>query len=173
MTNIVFVDENDNIIGAGTKQEAWTKGIRHRIARVFLFNAKGELLIQKRAHTLSSLPDRWDHSASGHVDEGETYAEAAQREMEEEVGVRGVNLEEVGKIKTEDVDEPDRIKNRFSMIYRGTYDGPVNFDPEAVSETRWIDPEELLKWMKERPDDFTEGFMLTFKELRRKEGSSV
>jgi len=69
MKLITFVDENDQVIGSGTKQEAWQKGIIHRIVRIFLFNFKGELLIQKRADNISSLPGRWDQSAAGHVDE--------------------------------------------------------------------------------------------------------
>ena len=77
MVNITFVDEQDNVIGAGSKQEAWTKGIYHRVSRIFLFNSKGELLIQKRSDNCVSLPGRWDQSAAGHVDEGETYLEAA------------------------------------------------------------------------------------------------
>ncbi len=53
MVNIIFVDENDNVIGEGTKQEAWKKGIAHRIVRIFLFNSKGELLIQNAQNTTS------------------------------------------------------------------------------------------------------------------------
>ena len=39
--NITFVDENDNIIGSGTKKQAWENGNIHRIARLFVFNSKG------------------------------------------------------------------------------------------------------------------------------------
>ncbi len=160
MTKITFVDKDDNVIGSGTKGEALKKGIIHRIARVFLFNSKGELLIQKRADHLESLPGKWDQSAAGHVDEGESYHVAAKREMEEEIGVRGIELKEIKKLYTE---EYDKIKKRFNMLYSGVYDGDINFNREEVSEVKWIKPEDLAEWMEERPNDFTQGFIKCFK----------
>ena len=171
MTLITFVDEKDNVIGAGTKQEAWYKGIAHRIARVFLFNSKGELLIQKRAEHIDSLPGRWDQSAAGHVDEGETYLEAAARELFEEVGVSGVELKEIIRVATDETDESGKIKKRFSMLYTTTYNGEIKFNRGEVSEVKWIHPDDLNRLMDEHPDDFTQGFMFNFKkyyEIRRK-----
>lgn len=165
MKKIVFVDKNDNVIGAGSKEEAWEKGIIHRIARIFLFNPKGELLITKRADNLSSLPGKWDQSAAGHVDEGEDYATAAKRELAEEVGVKNVELTEREKFFTDETDETGKIKKRFSMIYTGVYDGEIKFNPEEVSTIRWILPDELSAWMNEHPEEFTVGFIKNFRHL--------
>ena len=164
MAKIIFVDKDDNIIGAGTKQEAVEKGIVHRIVRIFLYNAKGEMLIQRRGELISSMPGLWDHSAAGHVDEGEDYITAAYRELKEEVGVEGVQLKEELKMYTE---EPERgkIKKRFNKLYSGVYDGAVVFDPGEVAETKWIKPEELLAWVNQQPADFTPDFVSTYKEL--------
>lgn len=161
---IMFVDEHDNVIGSGTREEVWKTGTYHRIAKIFLFNPKGETLIQKRSMERVSNPGRWDHSAAGHVDEGETYEEAAYREMNEEIGITGITLQEVMNIETHETDEPGKIKNRFNMLYTAQYDGDVQPGPE-VSETRWIMPEPLLQWMEEKPNDFTEGLIISFKEL--------
>ena len=67
MPKIVFVDKNDNVIGSGTREEALQKGIIRRIVRIFLFNSKGELLIQKRSSNVR-LPGKWVQSVGGHVD---------------------------------------------------------------------------------------------------------
>ena len=166
MAKIIFVDKNDNVIGAGTKQEAWRKGIIHRITRVFLFNSKGELLIQKRADNLTSLPGKWDQSSAGHVDEGEDYLIAAKRELEEEIGVRGIELEEIKKFYTDEIDEA-KIKKRFNMLYSAIYDGEVRFNKEEVSEVKWIKPLELEGWMEEQPEKFTHGFIKSFKLIRQ------
>jgi isopentenyldiphosphate isomerase len=168
MTHITFVDENDNVIGSGTKQEVWTKGIWHRIVRLYIVNAQGEMLITKRSQNLASLAGRWDQSAAGHVDEGESYAVAASRELEEEVGIHGVELKELFRTQHIDTDETDKIKKRFSMNYLGHYDGEVLMNPEEVSETRWVQPGELEAWMKATPSDFTEGFLFNFMELRKR-----
>ena len=166
MANITFVDENDNVIGEGTKQDAWEKGIVHRIVRIFLFNSRGELLIQKRADHIASLPGKWDQSAAGHVDAGEDYAIAARRELSEEIGVKDVDLIEKGKLFTDERDETDKIKKRFNMLYTGTYDEKILPNAEEISETRWIHPKELSAWMNKQPNDFTAGFVKNFKYLQ-------
>ena len=150
---------------AWSKKEVWEKGIWHRISRIFLINSKGEILIQKRSIKKASLPGRWDQSAAGHVEEGETYEIAADRELKEETGVSGVVLKKIGSFKSQEIDEADKIKNRFNTMYVGTYDGDVNLDPDEVSETRWIAPAELEVWMEKSPNDFTEGFLLSFRKF--------
>jgi isopentenyl-diphosphate delta-isomerase type 1 len=165
MANIVFVDENDNVIGAGSKKEARENGIRHRVSRIFLLNKKGETLMTKRASHLAVLPGKWSESASGHVDEGENYDEAAVRELQEEVGVSGITLKSIGKFYYEGRSE-GRKSNRFNTVYVADYDGPVKANPEEVAEARWIAPAELEKWMNEHPDDFTEAARRAFQLMK-------
>ena len=156
---IAFVDENDNVIGSGTKEQAWENGDIHRIARLFVFNSKGELLIQKRSMHLRNLPGKWDQSAAGHVDEGEDYLEVAKRELMEEVGIEGVELKEVGKFYQDEIDEDGKVKKRFNMLYETKYDGEVDFDENEVSEIKWIQMDKLGQWMNEKPKDLTQGFI--------------
>jgi 16S rRNA (adenine1518-N6/adenine1519-N6)-dimethyltransferase len=163
MADITFVDENDNVIGHGPKREALEHGIAHRIARIFLLNSKGEILIQKRSSTVTSNPNKWDQSAAGHVDAGETYEEAAHRELKEEVGAEGVELKEVSKYFQEETDK--RRRKRFNTLYIGIYDGRVTPDGDEVSEVKWISPVALETWMKECPEEFTQGSIRSFEEL--------
>lgn len=159
--NVIYVDENDEVIGNGSIVNAVENGIRVRISRVFLKNRKGELLIQKRADTMSSLPGRWDQTAAGHVDEGENYAEAASRELLEEMGISEVELQEIAKFYTEEGDEV-KTKKRFNKIFTGIYDGGVKIDNDEVSDYQWLKPEELETQMNDSPSSFTEGFIEAF-----------
>lgn len=161
MALIVFVDENDNVIGSGTKQEATQNGIIHRVVRVFLTNSKGEILLQKRAEHIIASPGKWDHSVGGHVDEGESYEEAVRREMHEEIGVQNVPLVEVTKYYRDETDG-ERIKKRFNVLYTGVYDGAINFDPGEVQDVQWVTPSALETWMAERPQDFTRGCIYAY-----------
>jgi isopentenyldiphosphate isomerase len=167
MELITFVDAEDNVIGSGTRQEAWQTGTWHRLVRVFLFNAAGETLITQRSPS-SSSPLQWNDSCAGHVDAGETYDAAALRELEEEIGVSGVALSPVAKLRHSDQDEPHRLRNRFHMIYTGRYDGVIRPNPDEVYEARWIKPQKLTNWMKRAPNDFTVGFKIAASELAAK-----
>jgi len=172
MPLITFVDKDDKIIGSGKKEEVWRKGIIHRIVRMLLFNSQGELLIQKRADHVSSLPGRWDQSAAGHVDEGESYDQAASRELMEEIGVSEVSLKRISKYFSDDTDEneKDKIKKRFNALYVAVYDGEIKPDPGEVSEVKWIKPEDLERRMQDKPSDFTKGFINSFKIHREYQG---
>jgi len=170
MANITFVDENDEIIGYGNRSEAIEKGLAHRITRVFVFNMNGELLIQKRSLKVK-LPGKWDQSAAGHVDEGEDYLTAAAREAREEIGLNNAELTEFGKFYTEEVDD-GILKKRFNMLYITHFDGELMQDNDEVSEIKWISLKELEKWMAATPDDFTQGFLLTYGYYMKQGASS-
>lgn len=165
--NIIYVDDNNEIIGSGPIQQAYDKGVAVRIARVFLVNDAGEVLIQKRSQKVASLPGRWDQSAAGHVDEGESYEAAAYRELSEEVGIDEAKLTEIARYYTEESDEPF-IKRRFNALYIGQYDGEVNIDNYEVSEYRWIDIDSLKAAIAASPDDYTEGFREALKVYQQK-----
>jgi isopentenyldiphosphate isomerase len=85
--DIQIVDENDEPIGATSSQEARDKGLYHRIARVILKDENGRILSQRRSATKSLYANLWTDSASGHVDEGESYEVAIKRELLEETGI--------------------------------------------------------------------------------------
>ena len=169
MSNIVFVDENDNVIGFGSKKDAWSQGIRHRIVRVFILNSEGKVLLTQRGHTLESLPGRWNESAAGHVDEGEEYQSAASREVEEELGVRNVEVTEVGRFKSEETDESDKQKKRWTAVYVAEYDGDIHPSEREVAALKWMTPQEAYDWMQRAPEEFTEGCILGFRILIEKQ----
>lgn len=159
--DVVYVDEDDNLIGSGSISNAIDNGINVRISRVFLFNSKGELLLQKRSDAMT-LPGKWDQTAAGHVDKGENYYTAAAQELSEEMGIAGVELREVATFYTEETDEA-KVKRRFNKIFTGVYNGEVVIDNNEVSDYQWISLEELKDQMGKEPENFTQGFIETLK----------
>lgn len=81
-----IVDAHDDIIGKSSRVEAHRKGLLHRIAYVMLFDPDGRIFMQKRSSSKETYPGCWEGSLSGHVLSGETYKEAAERELHEELG---------------------------------------------------------------------------------------
>jgi isopentenyldiphosphate isomerase len=167
---IQIVDENGGYIGlaAGPLEAIANKQIR-AISRVTLSNPEGtHFLLQKRSSTMKRMPGMWDHSAAGHVDEGESAEEAAYREMSEEIGVRDCVLQLDDQMFREDPIEPDGGQNRtYNYFYSGIFDGDIKsltLDPTEVSEVKWFSKSEILELIQAHPESVTDGVKIYFKE---------
>ena len=100
MTEIIpIVDKNDQVIGSVAKDKFdKTTGAIYRTVSLFLFNKKGQILIQRRAFSKKTYAGKWDFAAvAGHVAFGESYLEAIQRETDEELGLKNIDFFEVEK----------------------------------------------------------------------------
>jgi isopentenyl-diphosphate delta-isomerase type 1 len=81
------VNDRDQVIGSASRAEVHARGLKHRAVHVFVFNASGELFVQKRGATKDTFPGCYDSSASGHLSSGEEYDACAVRELHEELGL--------------------------------------------------------------------------------------
>lgn len=154
---IAIVNENDEIIGSATKQEAWDKGLIHRIVRIMLAHPDGRILIQHRTPAKDIFPNCWDNSVAGHVDAGEDYDAAAQRELTEELGLGPLLLEKIGYYRSNETWKGHRF-NRFTTCYKATLsDTPQKLEAGKVDATRWVTVNELKRLVVERPDVVTDG----------------
>lgn len=86
---IDIVDENDVPTGIQKmKSLAHADGSWHRVAHIWIYNSKGEVLLQLRAPNKLLYPNKWDVSVAGHIGAGEDIIAGAQREIQEEIGVK-------------------------------------------------------------------------------------
>ncbi len=84
------IDENDSVIGFSPMSDIYGKKLTHRIVHIFVMHPEtSDIYLQQRALTKTFLPGYYCTSAGGHVRSGETYEEAAKRELAEELGIRG------------------------------------------------------------------------------------
>ena len=98
---IDIVDENGLPTGkTALKSEAHQNGWYHNTVHLWLYTAKGEILLQQRSHKKTIHPLLWDVSVAGHIDAGENFTTAAVRETKEEIGL-DLNEDELEKIATE------------------------------------------------------------------------
>lgn len=149
---IQIVDENDNPIGGSAMEEAWENGKWHRIVRVMAQADDGSVLLQLRSSKMKIYPNHWDHSAAGHVDEGENYYESATRELAEEAGITGVKLEEIKYYQTIDEYKGYQLK-RFNKVYVVKLDRNMKLkkQDEEVTELRWFTKAEIVEMLEKRP----------------------
>ena len=151
------VDQNDNVIGRATREEAHAKGLLHRAVHIMAFNARGELFIQKRVLTKDENPGLLDTSAAGHVISGENYAATAHRELEEELGIKA-ELIFFSKIPA----CPETAWEHL-QVFTCVTDQKIVIDINEISEGRFWPLDELRKALRERRDEFTSSFQLIWR----------
>ncbi len=158
---VVVVDENDNEIGTEYMMDAIKKGLIRRASRVYVFNESGQLLVQQRSERVLK-PLMLDQSAAGHVDIGETYEQAAYRELKEELGLTDVTLDLV--------ETSFRTTDFYNAIYKVVVpdDTKIDYDPEELNNVLWYDPEKLTADMQNTPDRFTPAFKEAWSLLKDK-----
>ncbi|MBI2629227.1 NUDIX domain-containing protein [Candidatus Pacearchaeota archaeon] len=157
---IDIVNENDEVIGMTTKSQAHSKGLLHRITAILILNNKDDLLIQKRAknHTGGEL---YDFSAAGHVLHGEEYEEAAQRELQEELGIN-IKLTKIREGLKSCNENLGRIKHIYPLFI-GFDNGPFRLQETEVASVEFIPVSKLNKMVTENPYSFCEGFKVGLK----------
>lgn len=157
------VDENDLPIRIATREEAWANGWILRHAYIVLQDEDGNFLLQQRSMKKKSNPGRWTWAATGHVDAGETYEEAAPRECFEEIGIKPSNLISVGKLRAVHPNDHG-IVDAFITVFTATISRSevITVDPEEVETTRWLSPDELRELVAKSPEDFTENMRTTY-----------
>ncbi len=155
-----IVNDSDKVVGQKKKSECHKKGLMHRAATVLVFNKNGELLVQKRSPKVAR-PNLLCSSASGHV-LGESYQEAAQRELEEELGIKKCDLKKIGKYKLDVTYFDGMVDKEFYMLYVCQYDGEIILDGREVSSIRFLSVDKIKKMIKENKEQFTPGFRQEF-----------
>lgn len=134
-----IVDENDNVIGTALRSECHgNPELIHRVAHVLVVNAKGDMLLQKRSLHKDIQPGKWDTSVGGHLDPGESYHDAALREMHEELGLTGLPLTFLYKSRIRNAIESENV-----ATYLTRHEGPVTWNEREITEVRFWSPEEI------------------------------
>lgn len=137
----IVVDEKDKILGYKTRYECHhDRSLIHRSIGVFLFNSKGEVALQKRSLTKDTSPGFYTMSTSGHVAKGESYLQAALREMEEEIGVIGLQLEHVSTQLME-----DQREREMGCLFKGVYDGEFKINKDEVEGVYYFSKSQIAK----------------------------
>jgi len=90
LEELYHVDEDDSVLGAVMRDDAHKREVLHRAGMVFVMRRDGKILLTKRSPSKDTFPDSYDCSCAFHVTFGETYEEAAKRELLEEIGIQGL-----------------------------------------------------------------------------------
>ncbi len=136
---VVIVDLHNRVLYSTTREKMRRERLIHRATYILIVNSKGEILIQKRSKTKDIYPGLWEIAAGGVVNDAETYAEAAVREVEEETGIKGANLKEHFDFYFED--DTNRV---WGKVFSCKFDGKIISQKEEVEEIKFVTLNELF-----------------------------
>jgi isopentenyl-diphosphate delta-isomerase type 1 len=152
-----YVDDDDNVVGCLPRSEVRAQKKSYRLVEVFVFNKDGQLLVQKRSETMKRFPGYFGASAGGHVDPGETYEEAAVREMKEELGIdEHLEFVKKDKITYEGV-------TKFITLFKCVTDKELKLDSSEVKSVRFMDISQIKNMIK--TEKFLPVFIKFFNEI--------
>ena len=134
-----ILDDSAIVVGKAGRDEIHRGDkLLHGVVHLLVFNDHGLLLLQKRSSAKQIEHGKWDTSVGGHIDAGETVEHALPRETAEELGIVNPVCE---RLYTSIV-ETD-IEREFVTTFQCTWNGPIAFNPEEISEVAWYTPEDI------------------------------
>lgn len=150
------VDENDEVIGRASRKEVHDNHLIHRAVTVWIFNSKGELYMAQRSRHKDKNPLKWQAPASGHVDSGETYKEAAIRELKEECEIEcDIHFEFKIKVFSDDQKE-------FFELYTCQFKGDTIEPTEEFERSEFMSIDKINAMIKKDRTQFRDAFLLMF-----------
>lgn len=153
---VIVLDEIGNSTGKKRlKSQVHKEGLFHWAVHLWIYNSKGEILLQKRAQTKKLFPSLWDISAAGHVSANESIEEALHRELYEELGlkVERSKIKKIGVRKTSNsVPGWQYPHNEFVHVYLTKWDGNPNtlkIQKEELDKVAFISVKKLEANLKD------------------------
>lgn len=163
---LILVDSNDEETGQLSKAECHQgNGTLHRAFSAFLFNDKGELLLQQRSGNKPLWPLIWANSCCSHPRAGESTDAAAVRRVKEELGL-DVSLEYLFKFEYHAQYDASGAEHELCWVFAGHFDGMPEVDPEEVADWRFISPDDLTDEIMNNPGIYSPWLKIEWERIR-------
>jgi isopentenyl-diphosphate delta-isomerase len=158
---VILVDINDNQVGLMPKMEAHEKAVLHRAFSVFIFNKKGELMLQQRAAHKYHSPLLWTNTCCSHQRNGETNLEAGTRRLQEEMGFTTAIKEVFSFIYKAPFDN-GLTEHELDYVLIGYFDDEPNLNKEEAEAYKWMTLKDVKSDIDKNPSIYTEWFKIIF-----------
>ena len=162
--DIILVNERDEPIGTMGKMEAHQQALLHRAFSVFIFNEKGEMLLQKRSAEKYHSGGLWTNACCSHPKPGESLIEAAEKRLKEEMGFKA-NMKKAFDFIYKASFENGLTEYEFDHVFIGYYNGPIHPERIEVSDYCFMSVEDILKAIESHPRRFTVWFKIAFPKV--------
>ena len=142
---VCIVDEHNIVVGSAPRHKMRAEVLPHRASFIFTRRSTGELLVQKRTMVKDYCPGYFDVASGGIVGAGESYADNARRELEEEMGITAP-LSHCFTFYFEQLEGPPTHRCRcWGDVWECTYDGELVLQEEEVESVHTMTPDEALR----------------------------
>jgi len=165
MEYVVLVDELDNEIGIEEKMKAHELALLHRAFSVFVFNDKGEILLQQRAISKYHSGGLWTNTCCSHPRPNEQVEDAAIRRLQEEMGFTTPLTKAFHFIYKADFDN-GLTEHELDHVFIGKYNDAIDFNSDEVESYKYETLEVLEKHIEEEPEHYTAWFKIALPKLK-------
>ena len=157
--HVILVDSNDSEIGIEEKMSAHLKGKLHRAFSIFIFNDKGELMLQKRHSSKYHSGGLWTNTCCSHPRPGEPIQQAVHRRLKEEMGFDCELKEAFSFVYTAKLDH-GLTEHEYNHVFVGKFNGSPKLNSHEAEDWKWIDPAELLNDIRNNPNKYASWFKI-------------
>jgi isopentenyl-diphosphate Delta-isomerase len=164
---VILVNEQDEQTGTIEKMEAHRKALLHRAFSIFIFNGKGEMLLQQRAMGKYHSPGLWTNACCSHPRPGETVEGAAIRRLKEEMGI-DTPIRKIFDFVYRTEFDNGLTEYEFDHVFTGTHTGPPNPDKQEVHDYCFRSLQDIEDDLKQRPEKYSSWFQIAFPLLSLK-----
>lgn len=161
---VILVDEFDNDLGSMEKLRAHELGLLHRAFSVFLFDEKGNMLLQKRALGKYHSPGLWTNTCCSHPRPGELTINAAKRRLLEEMGIV-TNIESAFNFIYKASLDQNLTEHELDYVFVGTYNGIISPNSIEVCDYLYISIEDLNQKLNTNKEEFTVWFKIAYNRV--------
>lgn len=162
--SVIIVTESDQMIGTMDKIAAHRFGVLHRAFSVFVFNSKGELLIQQRALSKYHSGGLWTNTCCSHPRPGEQIEHAAHRRLQEEMTLN-CTLQLAFKFLYKAQVSPTLTEHEFDHVFFGVSDQIPQLNPAEASDFKYINTDELALDLKANPTKYSQWLNICFDKV--------
>lgn len=163
---VILVNEADEETGTIEKMEAHRRALLHRAFSVFIFNKKGEMLMQQRAGNKYHSAGLWTNACCSHPFPGEETGGAASRRLQEEMGFT-TPLTKIFTFTYRAVFSNGLTEHEIDHVFTGEYDGEIKPDKNEVGDFQYRDITEIEKSIQHDPSKFTAWFLIAFAKIKQ------
>lgn len=162
---LILVDENDNPLGNMEKLMVHQLGLLHRAFSVFIFNAKGELLLQQRDDSKYHSGGLWTNTCCSHPRFGEEVSSAIERRLHEEMGMHCKTSFAFSFIyKTKFAN--GLTEHELDHVYFGFTDDTPFPEKSEVKSWKYISIENLENDIIHHPEIYTEWMKISLPQVK-------